>query len=66
MSDNIYLQEEPNPFKEPTEPTIPEPPPNPLDPFPGKDPIPEPHPEPELSNTARTNSRISTGCRLVK
>ena len=46
MNNNISLQEEPNPFKDPTEPTIPEPPPNPLDPFPGKDPIPEPNPEP--------------------
>ena len=34
-------------FTDPNEPTIPEPPPNPLDPFPGNNPIPEPDPEPE-------------------
>lgn len=47
MNNEIYLQEEPNPFTEPIEPTIPEPPPNPLDPFPGNDPIPEPPPNPD-------------------
>ena len=29
MNNEFYLQQEPNPFTEPTEPTIPEPPPKP-------------------------------------
>ena len=66
MNNNFYLQEEPNPFKEPTEPTIPEPPPNPLDPFPGNDPDSRTVESRTDSDSARTDSRISAGCRLVK
>jgi hypothetical protein len=45
---NLQTEEPDNPFKDPNEPTIPDIPPNPLDPFPGHEPtIPEPHPEPE-------------------
>ncbi len=49
MNKNLKLQTEEsnNPFTDPSKPTIPEPPPNPLDPFPGTNPIPEPAPEPE-------------------
>ena len=45
---NLQTEEPDNPFKDPNEPTIPDIPPNPLEPFPGHEPtIPEPHPEPE-------------------
>lgn len=45
---DLQTEEPDNPFTDPKEPTIPEPPPNPLDPFPKHEPtIPEPSPDPE-------------------
>ena len=44
---NLQTDEPENPFKDPNEPTVPEPSPNEPNPYPVTDPNPEPHPEPQ-------------------
>ena len=46
QASKLQTEEPDNPFKDPNEPTIPEPSPDPPNPYPVTDPIPEPNPEP--------------------
>lgn len=47
MTYKKYSMQTENPYTDPEQPAIPEPPPNPLDPFPGKTPVNPPIPDPE-------------------